>query len=507
MPGAEKGMAFDTLHRPARRGVSVRTKIVSGFLIFVGGTILLLELLQLLLFPYLYGAIRLREIREGSRQILTASDGDSFYSVGKEVAERTHSEVLLLLPESSSKIKFTTVGYPECLLYELSYDDCLTILDLVQKAGGTATFSIRQSVGHDGAVGYEIARSGSLPGFDGGNLVEATYIEREGVGCLLLVNGYLTPVDAASRTMSILLLVAGGLMALFAVILASYISNRIAGPIVKVHDRAERFAQGRYEPIFDEESGYREVRELSATLNQAAVELSKVDHLRNELIANISHDLRTPLTLISGYSEMMRDIPGEITSENLGVILQETERLSSLVNDLLETSKIQSGNVALHCEPIDLSELLRGILETYTTLTEREGYKISLETSDSEDVTIVADRSLLVRAVQNLVNNAMTYTGADRRVVLRQLVSGDCVRIEVQDSGAGIAPDQLDRIWDRYYRVDAEHKRAAKGTGLGLSIVKSIVVLHHGNYGVRSRLGQGSTFWIEFPLSGSPQEG
>lgn len=489
-------------------GYSVRVKIFSGFLIFVVVTLLILLLFQVVLLPYLYGNIKIHQVKEGSRRIVEAADTDAFFTVGKEVAEEYQFEIVLISADSASRLKLSTTGYPECVLYDLPYSDCQQILNLTKEKGGEGLFSVRQTESQlvsdqdlilqpVSEVVYVIESYGGLLGTDGGNVIYATVFTTSSAEYLLAVNAYLTPMGATAQTLSVILLAVAILMTLLALILASYISGRIAGPIVRIHEKVGTFTEGRYEPCFDECSGYKEANELSATLNQAATELSKVENLRRELIANVSHDLRTPLTLIEGYSEMMRDIPGEATPENLSVIINEVERLNSLVSDLLETSRIQSGNVNLRRETFCLTDELSKLLETYTALTKRDGYQISVLAD--RKVNVNADRSLIVRAIMNLVNNAMTYTGADRSVVIRQLLREDFVRIEVSDSGEGIVPDQLDRIWDRYYKVDAEHKRAAKGTGLGLSIVKSIVTMHGGNYGVRSRLGQGSTFWIEIP--------
>ena len=125
------------------------------------------------------------------------------------------------------------------------------------------------------------------------------------------------------------------------------------------------------------------------------------------------------------------------------------------------------------------------------------GYEIILEKTG--DGHVCADRSLIVRAVMNLINNAMTYTGEDKKVIVRMTGRESAVRVEVSDSGAGIPPEKLNLIWDRYYKVDSEHKRAQQGSGLGLSIVKSALGMHGGKYGVRSREGSGTTFWIELP--------
>ena len=246
---------------------------------------------------------------------------------------------------------------------------------------------------------------------------------------------------------------------------------------------------------FGIDGGYRETKELADTLTQTARELSKSDQMQKELTANISHDLRTPLTMIQGYAEVMRDIPGEITPENLQTIIDESARLTSLVNDLLEISKIQSGNLTPMRERFSVTDMLRESVSTYQTLAACKGYRFVLDAPT--EVYVDGDRSMLFRALNNLINNALTYTGNDQTVTIRQRVSDKRVRIEVTDSGEGISPDNLSDIWDRYYKVDAAHKRSAVGTGLGLSIVKSIVSMHGGAYGVRSSNGYGSTFWFE----------
>ena len=246
--------------------------------------------------------------------------------------------------------------------------------------------------------------------------------------------------------------------------------------------------------------GYREVMELSDSLTQAADALSQNDTLQKELIANISHDLRTPLTMIVGYSEVMRDIPGENTPENVQVIIDETKRLSDLVNDLLDLSKLQAGTRKPKPEVFSLSDTVRSVMSRYSKLTERDGYRIEIDID--QDVDVRADRTMLLQVIYNLINNAVNYTGEDKlvRVTQRTLRDSGKVRISVTDSGEGIAPDQIPLIWDRYYKVDKVHRRAMIGTGLGLSIVKQILEAHQATYGVESKQGKGSTFWFEMNI-------
>ena len=298
-----------------------------------------------------------------------------------------------------------------------------------------------------------------------------------------------------TETIFYVLLAVSLIWLLTAAALAIFLSRSVAGPIMRISKGATQLAQGNYAYHFEESGSYREAGELAATLNDASRQLARLDRLQKELIANVAHDLRTPLTLISGYSEVMRDLPGEITPENLQTIIDESARLTSLVNDLLEISKIQSGNLTPMRERFSVTDMLRESVSTYQTLAACKGYRFVLDAPT--EVYVDGDRSMLFRARNNLINNALTYTGNDQTVTIRQRVSDKRVRIEVTDSGEGISPDNLSDIWDRYYKVDASHKRSAVGTGLGLSIVKSIVSMHSGAYGVRSSNGYGSTFWFE----------
>jgi signal transduction histidine kinase len=266
-----------------------------------------------------------------------------------------------------------------------------------------------------------------------------------------------------------------------------------------MNEAAKGLAKGTYNADFGPH-GYREVIELSDTLTSVANELSRNDRLQKELVANISHDLRTPLTMITGYSEVMRDIPGENTPENVQVIIDETQRLSELVNDLLDLSKLQAGARKPELRVIDLDELIRSTMHRYEKLTRHDGYKI--EYVFTPDVRVLADKTMLLQVVYNLINNAINYTGDDKYVCVRQQLSEDGrrVRISVTDSGKGISDDKLEHIWDRYYKVGKVHKRATVGTGLGLSIVKNILEQHSADYGVESREGEGSTFWFEMDV-------
>lgn len=318
----------------------------------------------------------------------------------------------------------------------------------------------------------------------------------DGSSCYIIVDSVITPVAATVRTLIVLLMYISIFTVIAAMLLAFFLARRISKPIVNMNKNAKRLAKGDYNIKFDSK-GYAEIEQLNETMNYAANELSKADRIRNELIANVSHDLRTPLTMIVGYSEVMRDIPGENSPENVQVIIDEATRLTSLVNDLLDISKLQAGTAAVKKEEYNITSSVREIISRFDKLKEKEGYSISFEAE--EEIYVDADESRISQVIYNLIINAINYTGEDKKVRVKLKRVNNSVRFEVTDSGSGIPKEDLPYIWDRYYRVDKAHKRAQMGTGLGLSIVKTVLEGHGAVYGVDSTLGVGSTFWFELP--------
>lgn len=318
-------------------------------------------------------------------------------------------------------------------------------------------------------------------------------LEVDGEKQVILLNTLLTPVEATVQTLQIQLVWITGILILLALILAIMMSKRISRSIIKVNDSAKELAKGDYAVTFDGKD-YKEIAELSDTLNFAAKELEKTERFRRELLANVSHDLRTPLTMIIAYAEVMRDLPGENSTENIQVIIDESRRLTNLVNDMLDISKLQAGVMEKKETRFDLTKSIESVLERYHKLKEQEGYQITF--SYDEEVMVDADEFKIGQVIYNLVNNAINYTREDKCVFVRQITEGDKVRIEVEDSGEGIAKEDIPYVWERYYKVDKTHKRAVSGTGLGLSIVKNILELHDAEFGVESEPQKGSIFWF-----------
>ena len=303
----------------------------------------------------------------------------------------------------------------------------------------------------------------------------------------------ISPVDATVSTLRMQLYIITGIMLLLSIVIALIISARVSKPIEKINSSAKLLASGNYDTHFDSRD-FLEVKELSDTLNTAATELSKVEALRRELMANVSHDLRTPLALIYSYAEMMHDFPDEITKEQTQTIMDETQRLTSLVNDVLDVSQFETGTMVLTKSVYNFTESISSTIDRISELTKSDGYTLRFDHGD--DIFINADECKITQAFYNLLINAIHYSGSIKNVVIRQTVSNGFAKIEVIDSGDGIAEEDLPFIWDRYYKSNKSHKRAVTGTGLGLSIVKKIIDLHGGDYGVASGVGKGSVFWF-----------
>jgi len=323
------------------------------------------------------------------------------------------------------------------------------------------------------------------------------FILEDGSKISLTFYAMITPVEATVSTLRMQLYIITVIMVLLATLLAIIISKHISNPIEKINQSAKVLAMGNYETEF-RGRGFLEIKELSDTLNTAATELSKVERLRRELLANVSHDLRTPLAFIYSYAEMMHDFPNEVTPEQSQIIMDEAKRLTSLVNDMLDISSLESGMAKLNKVNYNLTESLRKTVNRISELVKNDGYQLAFEYN--EDVYIFADEVKITQAFYNLLINAITYSGDDKTVIVKQSIKGNMVKIEVIDHGEGISQSDLPYIWERYYKVDKRHKRPKMGTGLGLSIVKKVIELHDGECGVESEVGKGSTFWFQLKL-------
>lgn len=314
---------------------------------------------------------------------------------------------------------------------------------------------------------------------------------------IIIVNTRVSRVNAATQALSYQLLYIGIIVTLSATILAFFMAKRIVKPIVAINKASQKLSKGEYNHVTSDRD-YLEVKELNQTLTEAAEQVQKADKAKRDLIANVSHDLRTPLTMITGYGEMMMDLPNEKTDENIKVIVDESKRLSVIVNDLLDLSKLTENKITLNLQKFDITECIKEVIKTYDQYIKQEGG--SIEFNPSEDAFILGDQSRINQVLHNFINNAINYSGNSKEIVIHQIIRDKKVRIEIQDFGCGIEESDIPLIWDRYYKIDKEHIRSSQGSGIGLAIVKEILDLHHYTYGVISKINEGSTFYFETEL-------
>jgi signal transduction histidine kinase len=318
-----------------------------------------------------------------------------------------------------------------------------------------------------------------------------------GVNDVVIVTGVLTPLSATTQTLSSQMLYIGSFLIIAIVILTVFLYREIAKPLVEINKAAKQIPQGKYE-MDPKTNRYQEAQELNQTLTDAAEDIQVADKAKRDLIANVSHDLRTPLTMISGYGEMMQDLPEEKTDENLQVIIDESKRLNALVNDLLDLSKMQSNKIELMPQDMDLTDMVDTQLKKYDVYVMRDGFQIEKELG--APAMIHADVKRMEQVFNNFMTNAINYSGVNKHIIVREKITKDTVRIEVQDFGEGIDEKNLSKVWDRYYKIDKEHVRVSNGSGIGLALCKEILEMHQAKYGVISKTGMGSTFWFEFPI-------
>ncbi len=318
----------------------------------------------------------------------------------------------------------------------------------------------------------------------------------------LYVTKSLKLMNAATREMSTRLWLIAAFTFLLSFAVSSAVSGWLTRPITEMTKKARRLARGDFNVDFHGSDYGQEMVELADTLNFARDELSKTDKMQKELIANVSHDFKTPLTMIKAYASMIIEISGENKQKrekHAQVIVEEADRLTSLVSDVLDLSKIRSGIDVFKTTTVDMSAYLTEILTRFEYLRETQGY--IFEVDIDEDLYTQADELKIGQALYNLIGNAVNYTGEDKKVYVR-MKKGESgyFRFSVTDTGAGIRKEELADIWDRYYRSSDAHKRPVKGTGLGLSIVKTVLEKHGFSFGVESEEGKGSTFHVDFPL-------
>lgn len=419
---------------------------------------------------------------------------DSYYqaSVRKEIS-KVVNEVKLNYTDSSNDEIFNIISHEEDMCIEV-YENSGLMFSSVRCNNGVldrGLMEIKNQFVRSGKTEEEYEFENSR--FNTNTLIHCIKFDD---GSFIFVSVLLEPMESTVSILKSQFIYVAIIVFSISIIVAYLISKKLSKPIEGINKNAKGLANGNYEPILVK-NNIAEIDELSETLNYVNVELSKTEGLRRELMANVSHDLKTPLTMIKAYAEMVRDLTYKDKrkrEENLNVIINETDRLNLLVNDILDLSRLQSDVYTLNYENIDLNELIKNIVDSYKIYTINDDYIIDYE--ELEGVFTLADKFRIEQVMRNLINNAINYTGEDKKVVVRLLSEKDYIRVEVSDSGKGIKDEDLDFIWEKYYKADKTYSRDSIGSGIGLSIVKTILEGHGYEYGVITEKDDGTTFYF-----------
>lgn len=480
-----------------KHSTGIRPHIFVCFLVFTALLLVLLWLFQIVFLDEFYRMQKTEMLRSFSNSMVHNIDNENLQTLADRIAEQDN--VCVMVTDENMRVIVTAESWNGCLIHHMNRFDLWRYASSL--AEGDSAIAAEFPLDAFRNQSYDARKfRGAVPPSDNGGAKSLITVQRAVMAdsrvVYVFLNTLITPVTGTVQTIRNELYFISAILVLLSFLLSLILSRYITRPLIETTEAAAALSGGEYQPVSD--TGYREIEQLNQQLVQAAHDLHRVEEMQNELIANISHDLRTPLTLIEGYAEAMRDLPDENTPENMQVIIDETRRLTTLVNSVLDLHTARGELGTLNTTPFSLTDSIRGILSRYAKLTEQDGYHIVF--APVQDAWVLADEVKVQQVVYNLINNALTYTGEDRTVTVVQKVQDSRVRIEVRDSGEGIAPQDLPYIWDRYYRGGKPHRRARIGSGLGLSIVKNILESHHLAYGVESREGEGSTFWFELPL-------
>ena len=311
---------------------------------------------------------------------------------------------------------------------------------------------------------------------------------------------WITSMRAANRTMGsfvIAVILAAAAVMAFCAFSGLFFIKSIVRPIRDVSNMARKIAMGDFESRININKN-DEIGELCDTIKYMASELSQAQNLKNDFISSVSHELRTPLTAIRGWGETAKMSLGtdeELVRRGLDVVLNEADRLSGLVEELLDFSRIETGRLSVVSQPLNISQLLSESADMYTELARQQGIEL-IFTRPSEELQVMGDADRLKQVFINIIDNAVKYTESGGQVLINQLHEEGCARIVVSDTGVGIPAQDIDRVKEKFYKAN----KVVRGSGIGLAVADEIIKQHHGLLFIESTEGVGTTATIVLPL-------
>lgn len=449
---------------------SLKRKIWQYLIIFSLVIILFLWLFQVIFINKYYEYTKTKDIKHIANKLLTAYNSENIYNTLDEIS---YQENLCIEITSSNSTLYRSSTTSNCLFSKGVLKE-----SFINSGNKEETYNLQN------------------PQFANKTILEAIKLDDN---LYAFLSTSLEPLDSTAKILKEQLLIISILILSLSLLIGYFISKRLSKPIVDISQKANLISKGKIKKEFTSDSDILEIEDLNNSLNEMMVELGKTEELEKDLLANVSHDLKTPLTMIKAYAEMVRDLTyndKEKRNSNLNIIIEETDRLALLVNDILTLSKLQQSMDNLTLSEFDLILLIKNILKRFTIYEEKYGYNIIFKHTNIRKLIIKADQKKIEQVLYNLIINAINYTGSDMKVVINISKVNNLYKIEVIDSGKGIDTKDLDNIFDKYYKSEKKHKRNLYGTGLGLSIVKSIFILHDYKYGVDTKKRKGSSFYF-----------
>lgn len=324
--------------------------------------------------------------------------------------------------------------------------------------------------------------------------------EGEIVGAIF-IHARTADMDARIADLMQKILIASCLAVAVSIVLISVIAYRFSQPLVTMNRVVQTYATGDFSRRVPEK-GRDEVGQLAVSINEMAADLQSLEDMRRSFVANVSHELKSPLTSMRGFLQAIIDhaVPEEDVEHTLDIVLDETKRMNVLINDLLDLSKIESGTFPLNYVCFDVQEMMLRSLLTFEARIEKQEMQVEID-FEQEKCLVWADKERIDQVVRNLIDNSIKYGGAGCTLTLSCRKENGLARIELRDNGAGIKAEDLPFVWERFYKADKAHTSGSEGTGLGLSIVKRILDQHNAHPYVWSEEGVGTTFRFDLALA------
>ncbi len=451
----------------------------SIFLIMLGVVALIVTLALVYIRTYYYQAANTKasELTKSFTMLSSATTPEGYYSLARDYAEQFEykDKVEVQIIDKNGLVLVTTTGFDPVQTYMPDYNVAKTA------PSGTGLWQGKSITG-------EKIMSETTMLADYGN----------GIGGAVRWVISLRAVDRQIFFLSIAVVSVGVIIILFALLSGLYFVGSIVRPIADVSNSARKIAMGDFNTTL-QVKGKNEIAELCDTINYMASELKKAEEIKNDFISSVSHELRTPLTAIRGWGETAKmtldESSDELVHKGLDVILSETERLSGLVEELLDFSRMQTGRLTLQMQNIDLCRILNDAVSMYVELAKQQKLELIYAEPKYEHI-IYGDPNRLKQVFINIIDNAVKYTESGGQILIEHTLEEGCVIIKIADTGVGIPEADIDHVKEKFYKAN----KTVRGSGIGLAMADEIIKQHNGLLFVESTEGVGTTVSVALPI-------